>query len=158
MLAVCTLASTARADPLEHPHTNAKWFKLGPELGTVFARDRGVGVDIGASATLVHFNELTGLWFGVQGDLLADTNGDADLGPRWTLGPEAGYSFVGGDVSYFGERVDGSYAHGIAVRPKFTIGVAAIYVRYTYAFYKLPTDDHQSFEVGIQIKPLIRPF
>jgi hypothetical protein len=148
---VCAIASPAAASgwlgEADGGEDGARVLKLGVEAGGAAGRDRGAGVVAGAIATLIYISpSLT--WFGGQADLLVDSNGDADAGARWSIGPEVGHLFVGGDISYIGERVAGETHHGIAIRPKLTIGIAAVYLRYA----RMSGDDGTSVEAGVQLK------
>jgi hypothetical protein len=113
-----------------------------------FARERGTAPLLGGVVTFVHANDQLE-WYGLQADLLVDGNGALDAGARWSAGPELGVSIFGVDVSYFGERVEGQTHHGFQARAKLTIGVAAIYLRGTYA---LIGADESSLEAGLQLK------
>lgn len=150
------LARPARADAEESSILDAGdgWYgKLGVQIGTPFARDRGTGLVVGGVFTAVWLKDMR--WYGVQADLMMDTNGDASTGARWSLGPEIGDGVVGGDISYFGERIDGDTRHGVAVRGKLTIGFLAVYLRYGHVF---ADGDTESVEAGLQIKfPLFYP-
>jgi hypothetical protein len=124
------------------------WYgKLGVESGVVFGRDREAAPLLGGVATFVHVNDRLE-WIGVQGDLLADGNGQLSTGARWSIGPEAGVSVYGVDVGYFGERQEGSTRHGAQARVKLTVGLIALYAR---AAYVVQTDA-TSFDVGMQVK------
>jgi hypothetical protein len=123
--------------------------KIGVESGVAFGRDdRGSAPLLGIATTLVHVNDHLE-WWGLQADALVDWNADHAAGTRWTVGPEAGVSIIGADISYFGERFDGTTRHGMAVRAKLTVGLAALYVRGAYTV--APTDG-SSLEVGMQLK------
>jgi hypothetical protein len=155
-LAPLLLARPARADgPVGAlPYIGDGWYgKLGVQLGTAFARDRGAGLVAGGVFTLVKLKDMD--WYGLQADLMLDTNGDADSGARWSIGPEFGHLILGADVSYFGERVEGETRHGLAARGKLTLGFFAVYLRFGY----LNADaDPYSMEVGLQIKlPIFSP-
>lgn len=127
----------------------AGWYgKLGLESGVAFGRARGAAPLLGAVATFVHMNRHLE-WYGLQGDLLVDWNGERDAGMRWSLGPELGVAVFGVDVSYFGERADGMTHHGFQVRAKLTVGLAAVYVRGAHA---LSGEEESSLEVGLQLK------
>jgi len=144
------LAATrsASADPLAGVHLEGWYGKVGVESGVAFGRDRGAAPLVGGVATFVHINDDRE-WIGVQADALADSNGALDAGLRWSLGPEAGVSIYGIDVSYFGERVEGATHHGLAVRAKLTVGVAALYARASFA---LRGADERTYDVGLQLK------
>ena len=149
VLALVTPAATARADSLVDALRLEGWYgKLGVESGVVFARERDAAPLLGAAATFVHSNN-NNEWMGLQADLLADWNGDRDTGLRWSLGPEAGVLVYGADVGYFGERVDGENRHGMQVRTKLTVGLAALYVRAAFTVTPVET---RSFDAGIQLK------
>ena len=159
-LAVLALAAAAAAprpaaaDRLRSLHLEGWYGKLGLESGVVFARDRGPAPTLGAAATFVRVNEHLE-WYGLQGDLLVDWNGDRDAGARWSLGPEFGVALYGIDLSYFGERAFGETHHGFQARAKLTVGVAALYVRGAFALAGVsssPTGDESSLEAGLQVK------
>ncbi len=125
------------------------WYgKLGLETGVAFGRERGAAPLLGAVATFVRLNEHLE-WYGLQGDLLVDWNGDRDAGMRWSFGPELGVAIYGIDLSYFGERTDGETHHGFQARAKLTVGLAAVYVRGAHA---RGGEDESSLEVGLQLK------
>jgi hypothetical protein len=155
-LAPLLLARPARADgPVGAlPYIGDGWYgKLGVQLGTAFARDRGAGLVAGGVFTVVKLTDLR--WYGAQADLMLDTNGDADSGARWSIGPEFGVAIIGADISYFGERVEGETRHGLAVRGKLTLGFFAVYLRFGGVFADA---DPFSVEAGLQIKlPLFAP-
>jgi hypothetical protein len=146
IVAVPTLA--AAESPLKGLKLEGWYGKVGVESGVVFARDRGTAPLLGGVATLVHINDQLE-WVGFQADCLVDWNGDRDAGMRWSAGPEAGIAIWGADVGYFGERVAGESHHGLQVRGKLTVGLAAVYVRGAYA---LGAADEASMDVGLQLK------
>ncbi|HEU0033331.1 MAG TPA: hypothetical protein VFQ53_22020 [Kofleriaceae bacterium] len=148
VLALVAMTAVTEASPLDGLHVEGWYGKLGVESGVVFARERGASPLVGVIATFVHINDDLE-WGGLQADALVDWNGDRDAGGRWSVGPEAGVSIYGADVSYFGERVAGDTHHGVQVRAKLTLGVAAVYGRASYA---LTGTDETSFDVGIQLK------
>ena len=149
VVAVVVLPGAARADSVASALRLEGWYgKLGVESGVVFAREREAAPRLGGVATLVHVNNY-GEWFGLQSDLLVDWNGGRDAGMRWSAGPEAGVMFYGADIGYFGERVDGANRHGMQVRAKLTVGLAAVYVR--GAFTVTPVES-KSIDVGVQLK------
>src|SRR5204863_9013124 len=82
---------TASADPLDGLHLEGWYGKLGVESGVAFGRERGAAPLVGGVATFVHLNDDRE-WLGLQGDLLADGNGELTTGARWSIGPEAGVS------------------------------------------------------------------
>jgi hypothetical protein len=145
---LCLAARPAAAERLRGLHLAGWYGKVGLETGAVFARERAASPLLGATATFVRMNDDLE-WFGLQADLLADWNGDRDAGARWSAGPEVGVAIFGVDVGYFGERVDGETRHGVAVRAKLTVGLAAVYVRGAYA---LSSTEASSVDVGIQLK------
>jgi hypothetical protein len=125
------------------------WYgKLGLESGAVFGRERGAAPLLGAAATFVRMNDHLE-WYGLQGDLLVDWNGERDAGARWSLGPELGVAIYGVDLGYFGERTDGETHHGVQARAKLTVGLAAVYLRGAWA---RADQDETSLEVGLQVK------
>jgi hypothetical protein len=130
--AILMTATPAAADLLPWPALEGWYGKVGVETGAVVARtgadDRGAAPLLGMVGTWVHINEHAE-WVGIQGDFLLDWGGAARLGTRWSFGPELGVSVYGLDVGYHGERDDTGTRHGIQVRAKVTVGVAAIYVR-----------------------------
>jgi hypothetical protein len=136
------------ADPLEGLRLEGWYGKLGAETGVAFGRDRETSPLLGGVATLVHINDDLE-WVGLQGDLLADGNGTSATGARWSFGPEAGVSVYGVDVGYFGARVDGATRHGLQVRAKLTVGLAAVYAR---ASFSLVGADTMDVDIGIQLK------
>jgi hypothetical protein len=148
-LVCCAVAlpSIASADPLDGLRLEGWYGKLGVESGVAFGRDRGASPLLGGVATFVHINDRRE-WFGLQGDLLADGNGELSTGARWSIGPEAGVSIYGFDISYFGERLEGTSRHGAQARIKLTVGVAALYARAAY----IPAVDAASFDIGMQLK------
>jgi len=128
------------------------WYgKVGLESGVVFARERGAAPTLGGAATLVHLNDQLE-WYGLQADLLVDWNGDRPAGARWSLGPEFGVSLYGIDLSYFGEQTGGGLHHGLQVRAKLTIGLAAVYLRGASTLAGAPGEDETSVEAGLQLK------
>jgi hypothetical protein len=144
-----TTAETAHADTLiEALRLEGTYLKVGVETGVVFGRERERAPLLGGVVTLVRANNHYE-WYGLQADLLADWNGSRDAGARWSFGPEAGISVFGADVSYFGERLDGSTRHGMAVRTKITAGLVAIYARGAYLWSGA---DAASIDVGLQLK------
>ncbi len=149
---VVALASRAHADPTVKFSIEGWYAKLGVELGSAFVRDRGAGFVGGGVATLVHLDDDS-RWYGLQLDVLSDSNGDADTGTRFSFGPEAGYKLVGGSVGLFGERVAGDTRYGIDAMGKLTVGLIALYVR---AAHVTTSDvDPTSVEVGVQLKMLV---
>lgn len=145
---LCLAARPAAAERLRGLHLAGWYGKIGLETGAVFARERDASPLLGATATFVRMNDDLE-WMGLQADLLADWNGDRDAGARWSVGPEVGVALYGVDVGYFGERVDGETRHGVAVRAKLTVGLAAVYVRGAYA---LSSTEASSVDVGLQLK------
>lgn len=151
----------AAADRIRALHLEGWYGKLGLESGVVFGRERGAAPLLGAAATLVRVNEHLE-WYGLQGDVLVDWNGDRDAGLRYSLGPELGVAIYGVDLGYFGERADGQTRHGLQARAKVTVGLAAVYVRAAYAAGAPPavtgdrapalSDEETSLEVGLQLK------
>jgi hypothetical protein len=128
------------------------WYgKVGLESGVVFARERGAAPTLGGAATLVHMNDHLE-WYGLQGDLLVDWNGDRPAGARWSLGPEFGVSLYGVDLSYFGEQADREIHHGFQARAKLTVGLAAVYLRGAYTLAGASGEDESSLEAGLQLK------
>ncbi|MBA2543409.1 MAG: hypothetical protein H0V17_27455 [Deltaproteobacteria bacterium] len=138
----------ATADPLAGIHLEGWYLKLGAESGVAFARERGASPLVGGVMTFVHINDDRE-WVGLQGDLLADGNGELSTGARWSFGPEAGVSIYGVDVGYFGERVAGATHHGMTVRAKLTVGLAAVYAR---ASFSVVGADETTVDLGIQLK------
>ncbi|MEO8705026.1 MAG: hypothetical protein ABI867_33545, partial [Kofleriaceae bacterium] len=148
-LAITAVPHVAGAESLLEGLKLEGWYgKVGVESGVAFGRDRGASPLLGGVATLVHINDHLE-WAGVQADLLVDWNGDRDAGTRWSVGPEAGVSIWGADVSYFGERLEGDVHNGMQVRGKITVGLAAVYVRGAYAF---GGSDAAVLDVGLQLK------
>jgi hypothetical protein len=147
-LTLCAVSRPAAAERYRGLHLAGWYGKVGLETGVVFARERGTAPLLGGTATLVRMNEHLE-WFGLQGDLLVDWNASRDAGARWSLGPELGVSLYGVDVSYFGERFDGSTHHGFQARAKLTVGVAAVYLRGAFA---LSGAEASSLETGLQLK------
>jgi hypothetical protein len=129
------------------------WYaKAGGFFGAAAARDRGTAPVLGAVATVVHLDEEA-RWFGLQADVGIDWNGKADAGPRYTLGPEAGWTIVGATAGFFGEHVEGDLRSGVFVGGKLTIGFLAAYIRYTDVTSK--DSDAGAVEFGIQVKKLL---
>jgi hypothetical protein len=161
VLVACAVPRAAAADRIRALHLEGWYGKLGLETGVVFARERGASPLFGATATFVRMNEHLE-WYGLQGDLLVDGNGDRDAGFRWSLGPEFGVALYGIDISYFGERTSGETHHGFQVRAKLTVGLAALYVRGAFALSGVtgapssvtgvPAGDETSIEAGLQVK------
>jgi hypothetical protein len=147
-LAVCALPRPAAAERYRSLYLAGWYGKVGLETGVVFARERGAAPLLGGTATFVHMNDHLE-WLGLQGDLLVDWNADRPAGARWSLGPELGVSLYGVDVSYFGERVDAATNHGLQVRAKLTLGLAAVYLRGASA---LSGVESSSLEAGLQLK------
>lgn len=152
---VATLATpaVAAADSLPRSLALEGWYgKLGVETGVAFGRERGAAPLVGVVATVVEITDDLD-WYGVSADLLVDGNGAADAGARWAIGPQLGRSIFGMEAGYFGERVAAggmgpATRHGLQVRAKLTVGVAAVYLRGTYA----PRPDETSVELGMQLK------
>jgi hypothetical protein len=147
----CAVPRPAAADLREL--ALAGWYgKVGLETGVVFARERGTSALLGGVATLVRIDEDLE-WYGLQADLLIDGNGEGPAGARWSVGPELGRSIFGFDVGYFGQRLDrgpdAATHHGFQIRVKLTVGVAAVYVRTSYA---LIGADEAALDVGLQLK------
>jgi len=145
---VIASAGPVAADPLAGLNLEGWYGKLGVESGVAFGAERGTSAVVGGIATLVHINDRLE-WIGLQGDLLADGNGRSEAGARWSIGPEAGVSIYGVDVSYMGRRLGGDTQHGLAVRAKLTVGLAAVYAR---ASYTLVGADTMEVDLGIQLK------
>lgn len=139
----------ASADPFEGIKLDGWYGKVGLETGVVFARERASSPLLGGVATLVKANDHFE-WIGLQGDLLADWNGDRDAGARWSFGPELGVYIFGADVGYFGERLDGVTHNGMQVRAKLTVGLVALYIRGAYTM--TGGVDESSMDVGLQLK------
>jgi len=149
--AVVTIPAIATADPLAGLHLEGWYLKLGAETGVVISRsstERGAAPLVGGVMTFVHINDDRE-WVGLQADLLADGNDELATGARWSFGPEAGVSIYGVDVGYFGERVAGATHHGMQLRAKLTVGLAAVYAR---ASYSLVGADETTVDIGIQLK------
>ncbi len=151
VVAVVSHAVPAAADPLAGVNLEGWYGKLGVESGVAFGAERGTSAVVGGIATLVHINDRRE-WIGLQGDLLADGNGQLEAGARWSLGPEAGVSIYGVDVSYMGRRHDGATQHGMQVRAKLTVGLAAIYARASYAMVGPGSSDAMEVDIGLQLK------
>jgi len=153
VLALLVLTGVARADPDEKGgggQSLTGWYaKAGPLLGAAFVRDRGTGFVGGIVGTIVHFNETSGNWYGIQGDIAADTNGEADTGPRYSIGPEIGQTLIGASAGYFGENVDKA-RHGVYGMVKLTTGFVAVYLRISQVLSS--DEDPTSVEVGAQLK------
>jgi hypothetical protein len=147
IIAVLSGAVPAAADPLAGINLEGWYGKLGVESGVAFGAERGTSAVVGGVVTLVHINERRE-WVGFQGDLLADGNGELEAGARWSLGPEAGVSIYGVDVSYMGRRLEDETHHGLQVRSKLTVGLAAVYARASYTF----GDDAMEVDIGLQLK------
>ncbi len=148
IVAVLGQARIAAGDPLAGVHLEGWYGKLGVESGVAFGDGRGTSAVVGGIATLVHINDDRE-WVGLQGDLLADGNGELAAGARWSLGPEAGVSIYGVDVSYMGRRLEGVTQHGMQVRAKLTVGLAAVYARASYA---LVNGKGMDVDIGLQLK------
>lgn len=144
-------APVAAADPLAGVNLEGWYGKLGVESGVAFGAERGTSAVVGGVATLVHLNQRRE-WVGFQGDLLADGNGELEAGARWSLGPEAGVSIYGVDVSYMGRRIDGATQHGMQVRAKLTVGLAAVYARASYTLIGPGSDRAMEVDLGLQLK------
>jgi hypothetical protein len=142
------VSAPASASPLDGLHLEGWYGKLGVESGVAFGAEREASPILGAVATFVHLNDRLE-WVGFQGDLLADGNGERPTGARWSFGPEAGVSIYGVDVGYFGRRLDDATQHGMQIRAKLTVGVAAIYGRVSYAMVGA---DSMEVDLGIQLK------
>jgi hypothetical protein len=147
-LAVCAVPRPAAAERFRGLYLEGWYGKLGVESGVVFGRERGAAPLLGAAATFVRMNDHLE-WYGLQGDLAVDWNGDRDAGARWSLGPELGVAVYGVDLSYFGERTDGEAHHGLQARAKLTVGLAAVYLR---GAWTLAGADETSLEAGLQVK------
>jgi len=145
---VCAAARPAAAERFRGLYLEGWYGKVGLESGVAFARERGAAPLLGAVATFVRMNDHLE-WYGLQGDLLVDWNGDRAAGARWSFGPELGRSVYGVDLSYFGELAEDEPHHGFQVRAKLTVGLAAVYLRGTYA---LAGADETSLEAGLQVK------
>jgi hypothetical protein len=145
---VCALARPAAAERFRSLYLEGWYGKVGIETGVVFARERGTAPLLGATATFVRMNDHLE-WWGLQTDVLVDWNGDRSAGARWSFGPEFGRSIFGVDISYFGELTDIETHHGFQARAKLTVGIAAVYLRGTYALYGA---DETSLETGLQFK------
>ncbi len=150
IVAVVSHAMPAAADPLAGINLEGWYGKLGVESGVAFGAERGTSAVVGGIVTIVHINDRRE-WVGFQGDLLADGNGQLGAGARWSLGPEAGVSIYGVDVSYMGRRLDGATQHGMQVRAKLTVGLAAIYARASYAMVGSGSDAME-VDIGLQLK------
>jgi hypothetical protein len=146
--ALCASSAPAAAERFRSLRLEGWYGKVGLETGAVFSRERDPAPLLGAVATFVRMNDHLE-WFGLQGDLLADWNGDRAAGARWSFGPEAGVAVYGMDLSYFGERVDGDTRHGFQVRTKLTVGLVAVYIRGAYA---LTGPEASSLDAGLQLK------
>lgn len=151
VVAVVSYAMPAVADPLAGVNLEGWYGKLGVETGVAFGAERGTSAVVGGIATLVHINDRRE-WAGLQADLLADGNGQLEAGARWSIGPEAGVSIYGVDVSYMGRRQDGATQHGMQVRAKLTVGLAAIYARASYAMVGPGASDALEVDIGLQLK------
>lgn len=151
VVALLSHALPAVADPLAGVNLEGWYGKLGVESGVAFGAERGTSAVVGGIATLVHINERRE-WVGLQGDLLADGNGQLEAGARWSLGPEAGVSIYGVDVSYMGRRQTNTTQHGMQVRAKLTVGLAAVYARASYAMTGPGARDAMEVDIGLQLK------
>lgn len=150
-LILAALSQPVFADPLAGVNLEGWYGKLGVETGVAFGEDRGTSAVVGGIATLVHINDRYE-WVGLQGDLLADGNGRLEAGARWSLGPEAGVSIYGVDVSYMGRRLEGATQHGLQLRAKLTVGLAAVYARASYAMVGPNANDALEVDIGLQLK------
>ena len=151
LVVLLLLTGVARADPMETgPSKDTGWFgKAGPLVGAAFVRDRGTGFVGGVVGTVVHLNGDSFNWYGLQADVAMDTNGDADSGARYSIGPEIGQAFIGASAGYFGENIDGP-RHGAYGMVKLTTGFAAIYLRVARVLSS--DEDPTSLELGLQVK------
>ncbi|HTM22252.1 MAG TPA: hypothetical protein VL172_17150 [Kofleriaceae bacterium] len=147
--------STARAadddDDVGWFRIDGWYLKPGIEVGSAFVRDRGAGLVFGPAVSIVRLHERGGelLWYGLDADFLGDTNGDASLGARWSLGAQVGYDFVGVELDYLGERVSGSTYGGLAGRVKLSFGLGGVYARVGHMF---DSPDAGSVELGLYLK------
>jgi hypothetical protein len=145
---VLGLAPRAASADLSDLKLEGTYGKLGAQTGYAFSRERGSSPHVGVVGTFVHINEFLE-WYGVQADLTVDGNGDHKAGGRWSFGPEAGVAVYGVDISYFGQRIDTGVQHGMQIRTKLTVGVAAVYLRASHAMIN---GDETSFDIGLQLK------
>jgi len=153
---VLLTAAPARAEGPPVPAVDfvGTYFKVGLGLGGAFARERSAGFVIGPLIELIRLPDNDAMfWYGAQADLMVDSNGDADTGARWSIGPTFGKFVVGADLEYLGERVGGETYHGLGGRLKLTVGIAALYFRYGHTF---DSPDADFAEVGLQLKLPIR--
>ena len=148
IVAVGMTPNIANGDVLRDLKLEGVYGKLGVETGYAFSRERGGSPHVGVVGTLVHMNDELE-WHGIQADFTIDGNGAQRAGGRWSIGPEAGVAIYGVDLSYWGQRVDAGYHHGLQVRAKLTVGVAAIYLRAAHAMVGA---DETSLDVGLQLK------
>jgi hypothetical protein len=151
LIVLVCLTGVARADPMETgPSKDTGWYvTAGPLVGAAFLRDRGTGFVGGVVGTFVHLNGDTFNWYGLQIDAAADTNGDADTGFRFSIGPEVGQSIIGGSAGYFQETLDDT-RHGAYGMVKLTTGFAALYLRVARVLSS--DEDPTSLEIGLQAK------
>ena len=110
LVAVASHAVPAAADPLAGIHLDGWYGKLGVETGVAFGAERGTSAVVGGIATLVHINDRRE-WVGLQGDLLADGNGQLDpqtdglLLLRYMFGVR-GPSLIAGAIGLGATRID----------------------------------------------------
>lgn len=146
--ALCLAPRIASADLIRDLRLEGTYAKVGVETGVAFGGNREASPLAGVCATLVHMNDDLE-WAGIQADFVVDWNGDEKAGGRWSIGPEAGVSIYGVDLSYFGRRIDMGTHHGLQIRAKLTVGVAAVYFR---AAHTLVGADETTFDIGLQVK------
>lgn len=153
-LAVALALTTALARPAEahRPVTNSVWVPAGVTLAASLDEDADAGFVVGGEVSVVYLDE-TGFWVGGYVDTVYDVGPDAT---RLTVGPEAGFGFVGMDGGYAVEWRGGTAYHGGAARFLLTWGVVAVYGR--VAHFVAPGPERTLGEVGVLLKWPIEMF
>ncbi len=132
--------------PVEVPAKVAWYLPLGFNVGAAVHQHAPLGLTLGAEISGVLLSRNWS-WFGVYADALHDFGTKENRG---SVGLELGYRYLGIDGGYLLVREsDGSYGHGVVVRPLATTGLVSLFGRLGYVL----TGERRAFvEVGALLK------
>ncbi|MCP4135799.1 MAG: hypothetical protein GY754_32830 [bacterium] len=120
-----------------NPRRRQQWLPIGINIGT----SEGTGFHIGGEISFVYLDRK--FWRGFYADGLY-SDGD----PRFSVGPEIGYSILGFDCGFAGGRINDELFYGFTARVVLTAGsVVSIYARYNWV-----TKQENHLEGGVLLK------
>jgi hypothetical protein len=124
-----------------HLPGQAIYIKPGVTVGGGWTHESGTDFTLGGEVSVLFWHEA--MYAGLVVDGLYDWQRG---GARLMVGPELGLGYFGIDGGYVRDFAGGG-AHGGAVRGFISVGIAALYVRYT-ALYHAP----DSVDFGLMLK------